>query len=204
METLVSEALMNRIVRSFFNGLVIVVPAVATIYVIYLIFVKIDGLLNFAVPGVGFFLTLALITLVGFLASNLVTRKLFDYLEQLFVRVPLVKLIYSSIRDLIGAFVGEQKTFDRPVIVTLGGGAKAIGFVTQADLEFLGLPGHVAVYVPQSYNFAGNLLVLARDQVAPLEGQGSQLMAFVVSGGLSTERNRESPARAGLAGERAE
>lgn len=177
---------MNRIVRNFFQGLIIVVPAVATIYVVYIIFVKIDGLLNFAVPGVGFLLTLGLITLVGFLASNLVTRKLFDYLEQLFVRLPLVKLIYSSIRDLIGAFVGEQKTFDRPVIVTLAGGeARLIGFVTQADLEFLGLPGYVAVYLPQSYNFAGNLLVLRREQVAPLERQGAELMAFVVSGGLS-------------------
>jgi len=78
-----------------------------------------------------------------------------------------VKLLYTSIKDLIAAFMGEKKRFDQPVIVTLtpGGHAEAIGFVTRSSMEFIGLMDSVAVYFPQSYNFAGNLLVFPKDQV---------------------------------------
>jgi uncharacterized membrane protein len=178
---------MKTIVKSFFQGLIILVPMVVTVYVVYFTFAKIDGLLNIPIPGLGFLITLTLITVVGFLASNLVTKKLFDSVEKVFTRLPLVKLIYSSIRDLINAFVGEKKTFDRPVVVALahGSDAKLIGFVTKDSLDFLGLLDHVAVYVPQSYNFAGNLLVFPRDQVKPVDAQGSAVMAFLVSGGVS-------------------
>jgi uncharacterized membrane protein len=178
---------MTRIVKNFFQGLIILVPMVATIYVLYVTFVKIDGILNISVPGVGFVLTVAFVTFIGFLASNFLAKRLFDYLEGIFTKVPLVKLLYSSIKDLIGAFVGERKTFDKPVVVRLAAGsdAKAIGFVTRESLEFLGLLDHVAVYLPQSYNFAGNLLVFPSDQVRPLNAKGSEVMTFVLSGGIS-------------------
>jgi uncharacterized membrane protein len=148
--------------------------------------------------GAGFLLTLALITLIGFLASNLVTKRLFDYLEKLFSRLPLVKLLYGSIKDLIGAFVGDKKSFDRPVLVeiTPGSGTRVLGFITRDSLEFLGLPGHVAVYFPQSYNFAGNLLIFPAEQVHPLDIDSSEVMAFLVSGGVSGGCSRSSPGRA--------
>lgn len=181
---------MTRIVKNFFQGLIILVPMVATIYVLYLTFVKIDGLLNISVPGVGFLLTVAFVTFIGFLASTFLAKKLFDYLEGIFTKVPLVKLLYSSIRDLTGAFVGERKTFDKPVVIRLAAGsdARAIGFVTRESLEFLGLLDHVAVYLPQSYNFAGNLLVFPSDQVSPLNAKGSEVMTFILSGGISGSR----------------
>jgi uncharacterized membrane protein len=72
---------MTRIIKNFFQGLIILVPMVATIYVLYLTFVKIDGILNISVPGVGFFLTVAFVTFIGFLASNFLAKRLFDYLD---------------------------------------------------------------------------------------------------------------------------
>ena len=158
-----------------------------TLYVLYFTFVKIDGLLNLPIPGVGFLITLALITLIGFLASNFFAQRIFDYLEGIFTKVPLVRLLYASIKDLVGAFVGERKTFDKPVVVTLAAGsdAKAIGFMTRESLEFLGLLDHVAVYLPQSYNFAGNLLVFPSKQVRPIDAEGPEVMAFLLSGGIS-------------------
>jgi len=160
---------------------------VATIYIVYVVFVTIDGLLSIPIPGVGFLATIALITFIGFLASNIFIGKLFHYTEKLFTRLPLVKLLYFSIKDLIGAFVGDQKGFNKPVVVTLSpeSHTKAIGFITRESLEFLGLSDHVAVYFPQSYNFAGNLLVFSKDQVRPLEVDSSRVMAFLVSGGVS-------------------
>ena len=83
--------------------------------------------------------------------------------------------------------MGEKRRFDQPVLVSLtpGGHGEAVGFVTRTDLEFLGLLDHVAVYFPQSYNFAGHLLVFPKDQVRPLEAESSEVMAFIVSGGVS-------------------
>jgi len=178
---------MKVVVKHFLQGLLILVPMVATIYIVYVVFVTIDGLLNIPIPGVGFLATIAFITLIGFLASNIFIRRLLHYMEKLFTKLPLVKLLYFSIKDLIGAFVGDKKSFNKPVVVTLSpeSHTKAIGFITRESLEFLGLSDHVAVYFPQSYNFAGNLLVFSKDQVRPLEVDSSRVMAFLVSGGVS-------------------
>lgn len=178
---------MNELARNFFEGLLILVPVVATIYVAFFVFETIDGWLNIPIPGVGFLVTILLITLTGRFASNVFVQKVLDGTERLLTRAPFVKLVYSSIKDLIAAFMGEKKRFDQPVMVTLtpGGHAEAIGFVTRSSMEFIGLLDHVAVYFPQSYNFAGNLLVFPKDQVRPLEAESSDMMAFIVSGGVS-------------------
>ena len=178
---------MNDLARNFFEGLLILVPVVVTIYVAIFVFDTIDGLLNIPIPGVGFLITIFLITLTGRFASNVFVQKVLDGTERLLTRAPFVKLVYTSIKDLIAAFMGEKKRFDQPVMVTLtpGGHAEAIGFVTRSSMEFIGLLDHVAVYFPQSYNFAGNLLVFPKDQVRPLEAESSEIMAFIVSGGVS-------------------
>lgn len=178
---------MRRISRYFLEGLLILVPFVVTVFVIYTVFQKIDGLFNFPIPGMGFVATLLLIFLVGFVTSNFLTRKLVALADTLFSRVPLVKMIYSSIKDLLNAFVGDKKSFNKPVQVTLSpdSGVRAIGFVTNDSLENLGIEGSVAVYLPQSYNFAGNLIIVPKDQVTPLDADSGDVMAFVVSGGVS-------------------
>jgi len=178
---------MKRIMRYFLQGLLYVIPLAVTLFVLYTIFVTVDSWLNLPVPGVGFLLTLLGILLVGFLASNVLTRGLLSVIDRIFEKMPFVKLIYTAIKDLIGAFVGEKKGFDRPVLVTLtkDGFPKAIGFVTQEDLGAFGLDDYVAVYLPQSYNFAGNLLLFPAAMVERLEVESAEAMAFLVSGGVS-------------------
>ncbi len=102
-------------------------------------------------------------------------------------RLPLVKMIYTSIKDLINAFVGEKKSFNKPVLVRLSpeSNVQVIGFVTRDSLDRFGLAGSVAVYLPQSYNFAGNLIIVPREQVSPLEADSGRVMAFIVSGGVT-------------------
>ena len=100
-----------------------------------------------------------------------------------------MKLLYSSVKDMIDAFVGEQKSFNRPVVVSLSAnGPKILGFLTNEDLTPFGLADHVAVYFPQSYNFAGNLFVFPKEQVTRLETESSQVMTFLVSGGVSGKK----------------
>ena len=181
---------MKKLSKYFFEGLLVLVPLVATIYVIFVIFNKIDHIFNFTTPGVGFVVTLVSITLVGFIASNFLTRNLVKLVDTVFTKLPLIKMIYSSIKDLVGAFVGDKKSFNRPVLVSLGPEAvlRAIGFVTSDSLDSLGIADSVAVYFPQSYNFAGNLLVVAKEQVTPLAADPGDVMSFIVSGGVSTRR----------------
>jgi len=165
----------------------VLVPAVATFYVVYVVFTKIDGLLGLRVPGLGFALTVLLITAVGALTGNVIGKRLVGLQDRVLARLPLVKLLYTSLRDLMAALVGERRTFDRPVVVTLSadGALRAFGFVTRDDLSQFGLDGCVAVYFPQSINFAGQLAVVPRARVQALEVPPSQLLPFIVSGGIS-------------------
>ena len=178
---------MKKLTRYFFEGLLFLVPIVVTIYVLYIVFVKIDGIFGFEMPGVGFVLTIITVTAIGFMTSNFLTKKLLQTAENSLSRLPLVKMIYTSIKDLIGAFVGEHKSFNKPVIVSVapGGSVQVVGFVTRESLETLGLTGKVAVYLPQSYNFAGNLIIVPKELITPLQAESGTVMAFIVSGGIT-------------------
>lgn len=178
---------MKKLISYFLRGSLVLGPLAATLYILYLVFTTIDRVVPVGIPGLGFLITIVLVTLVGFLTSNVLGKTLFDAAEHLFTRLPLVKLVYGSIKDLIGAFVGDRKSFDRPVAVTLipGSELKALGFVTRDGLSGLGFADHVSVYFPQSYNFAGNLLVVPREYVEPIDVPTSELMTFIVSGGVS-------------------
>jgi uncharacterized membrane protein len=176
----------SRLFNYFFKGLVFLAPFALTIYVCVRVFTMIDGLLGIPIPGVGFLVTIALITLFGFLAQGLLTRSVFGVVERLLDRLPFVRLLYSSTKDLLNAFVGEHKRFDKPVTVLYAGGpGRAIGFVTQQSLATMGLRDHVTVYLPQSYNFAGQLLIFPTSAVQALEADSADVMAFIVSGGVT-------------------
>jgi uncharacterized membrane protein len=178
---------LKRLIRYFLHGCLVTAPLGLTVYIVWMVFGAIDSLLPFKVPGVGFVATIALITLVGVLSSNVVGKSLIDITEGLLQRLPLVKLVYTSIKDLVSAFVGDKKRFDVPVAVTPfpGVDAKVLGFVTREGLARLGLPDHIAVYLPQSYNFAGSLMLFPRDRVDVLDLPASEVMTFIVSGGVS-------------------
>lgn len=189
---------MRRLVNYFFRGVIVTAPIVVTAYVCYRIFVGIDSWLGLPVRGAGFVVTVVVITLTGFLASTILARSLVGALDSVMNRLPFVRLLYSSTRDLLNAFVGEQRRFDKPVLVTLypGGGARAFGFVTQESLAHFGLADHVAVYLPQSYNFAGTLLVFPAAQVERVAVDSADVMAFIVSGGVAGAAGSPTPTRA--------
>lgn len=178
---------MRIILKSFLNGLLIVTPIAASVYFIWWLFTTIDGLLNLPIPGLGFLITISGILVIGFLARNIFARKLFTLLEEVFTKLPFVKLLYGSIKDLIGAFVGDKKSFDKPVEVSLGpdDNLKAIGFVTIDTMSHFGLADYSAVYFPQSFNFAGNLLLIHKSRIRYLDVSSADVMTFVVSGGVS-------------------
>lgn len=178
---------MTRLLNYFFRGLIVLAPAVVTVYVFWLIFSAVDRWIGFRVPGVGIVVTIVLITLFGFLTSSVLARWLVKFVDDIFNRLPLVRLVYSSTRDLLDAFVGEKRRFDRPVVVTTSadGVEKAFGFVTQQAMARFGLEDHVTVYLPFSYTFTGVIRIYPTRNVRPLDTDSAELMAFVVSGGVT-------------------
>ncbi len=178
---------MTRLLNYFLKGIVLLAPLVLTIYVCVRLFDAIDGWMGIPIRGVGFLVTVLLITMFGFLASNILSRTIFGLVERVMNRLPFVRLLYSSTRDFLNAFVGEKRRFDKPVLVRLHAGAtgQALGFVTQESLGKLGLAGHVAVYVPQSYGLAGSLLMFPVEFVTPVALDSAEAMAFIVSGGVT-------------------
>jgi len=190
---------MKKLIRFFISGLLFLIPVGITVYVLYVIFNMIAQGMKwgmdklgvemgwFGLAAVGMVVLLAVVTFVGMLTSFFVTRPLVQLVEKFFGRLPLLKMLYNSIKDLIGAFMGDTKKFDKPVSVELvpGGKVRALGFVTRESLGFLGMKDQVAVYIPQSYNFAGSVLLVSTEQIQPLSVDSSALMTFVVSGGVS-------------------
>ena len=180
---------MKQISQYFLQGLLFLIPLFVTVYVIYWIFIRIDGFLRLPVPGLGFIVTIVFITFIGFVASNFLTQRLVHLVDRIFARLPLVKMIYTSIKDLVNAFVGDKKSFNRPVqvIIDRESNLRVLGFTTRDSLESIGIKESVAVYLPQSYNFAGNLVIVARELVIPLTADPGDVMKLIVSGGVSAK-----------------
>ena len=178
---------MNRLVTYFFRGLLFVVPVALTVYILTVSIHWLDNIIDFRIPGLGMLTILASIILVGYLASTLLAGPLFNLLEELLIKLPLVNIIYTSLKDLISAFVGDKKKFDQPVLVTLNPEftIRKPGFITKKDLAVLGLADQVAVYLPHSYNFSGNLYIVPAKYVTPLDISSADIMKFIVSGGVS-------------------
>lgn len=190
---------MSRLLNYFLRGLVVVAPLALTVYVCVAIFTTIDSWLRLPIPGVGFVLMLVLITLVGLVASNLVARGVIGGVDRMLERLPFVRLLYSSAKDMLNAFVGEKRRFDKPVLVSLtaDGAVKVLAFMTSDSLISLGIADHVSVYMPQSYGFAGHIIVVPADRVRRIDADAAQVMAFIISGGVTDVETRELSKRGG-------
>lgn len=177
---------MRTLTRSFAQGLLVLAPVAITVWVVVFIVTTLDGWLGTSIPGLGVVIAAAGITLIGYLTGNVVGNKLVSWLEAGMQRVPIIKLLYVSLRDLFGAFVGSKRKFDKPVAVEINQhGLKVLGFLTSERFDDPQLAGHVSVYLPESYNFAGNLIVVPRERVHRLDAEGAEFMAFIMSGGVT-------------------
>lgn len=176
----------KRIVSYFLRGLLFLTPITVTVYIIYQTILFLDNLIPVPIPGIGILMVLGLITFFGYLASLFFAKPLFEWLERGLIKIPLVNLIYTSIKDLMGAFVGDKKKFSSPVIVQVSENLSRLGFITQEDMSVIGLSELMAVYFPHSYNVSGNVFLVPREKVKTLEGvKSSEVMKFMVSGGVS-------------------
>lgn len=195
---------MNKILKALVNyfvkGLLVVIPIGLTIYFVIWAVKTIDASLNLSnliwvdaqtgkalyIPGLGLLSVILLIMLAGLFVTSFITQPIYNWMERWLKRFPVFSFIYGSIKDFTEAFVGDEKKFDKPVLIEMNDtGVKKVGFLTQKDLKKIGLPGEVAVYVPFSYSFAGQLYIVSAEKITPLKMKASEAMKFAVSGGVS-------------------
>ena len=185
------KSILSRIVGYFLRGVAVLLPVGLTILMILGAINWVDQIIfnvfpQVVIPGLGLVLVLAAITITGILFSGFIGKTVFGWLDELMTRTPLVKIIYSSLKDLIDAFVGEKKKFNEPVLVTIDSiGTQIMGFITRHDLMHMGIQGKVAVYCPYSYALSGRVLIVNETQVTVLDINATEAMKFIVSGGVT-------------------
>ncbi|MEQ8213954.1 MAG: DUF502 domain-containing protein [Smithellaceae bacterium] len=189
---------MKKFVTYFFKGILILVPIVLTIYIVVIVFQLTDSILGryfvalgIKIPGLGLLTTIVLIILVGFLGTQVASGRIFNYIDGLFGKLPLIKIIYNTIKDIMNALLGRKSSFAKVVMIDLPGGndIKILGFITKEDLEIFGLKDHIAVYILQSMQWAGFTLLVPKSQVQELDVKPDEALKFIVSAGISGNRN---------------
>ena len=179
---------MKKIINYFLQGLLYIVPITVTLYVVVWSFQKIDGILPFTFPGIGLIIIISLITIIGFLGSAAITNPINAFFQNLLQKAPLLKTIYSSVKDLMSTFVGNKKGFSEPVLVKIyeNSTIERIGFITNEDVESLNITkGKVLVYMPHSYAISGQLFVVEKKNVSPIDKSSAEIMKLIVSGGVT-------------------
>lgn len=183
---------MNRSIKKvlgyFLRGLLFVSPIFLTVYAIYVIIQFFDNLIPGLYPGLSIILVVMGITIIGYFSYNILMQSLLNLIEGVILKTPGLKIIYSSVKDLLSALVGNKKIFNQPVMILMSkeSGVHKLGFITKDDLTEVGVHNLVAVYCPHSYNFSGNLFLVPRENITPLpEFKSSDAMKFIVSGGVT-------------------
>ena len=186
---------MRTIVNHFLRGLLFVFPIGATLYIVIALVQWTNTIFNnllqkwfhLDIPGLGILIAFVLISFIGLLVSTAFIQPVFRFFERGISKMPLVKIIYTSIKDLTEAFVGDKKRFNVPVLMDFNdSGLQRLGFITRDDLQEMGIKDKIAVYCPHSYNFSGNLFIVPPEQVERVDVPSANYMKFIVSGGVTS------------------
>ena len=190
----------KKLFRYFIQGIIILAPIGITAYVLFWLFNKIDGILEpyIRIPGVGFVIIIVFVVLVGWVSSHFLMGGFINFFDTWMERTPGVKFIYSSTKDFFEAFAGDKRKFNQSVLINVfGNDVWIIGFLTDEEMQKFNLGADkVAVYVPQAYNFAGQLYILPREKVKKIDKiTPGETMKYAVTGGvvdLDAERTEET------------
>ena len=180
------------------TGIITVLPIVLTLYLLYWLAITSEdvmgGVLQWALPqviyfpGLGTIAGLIIVFLVGLLMKAVLVRQLFTFGEGIVYRVPILKSVYSAIRDLFDFFSPKKEHFGRVVIVKVNG-MEMIGFITQENPErlpeSLRNPDSVLVYLPMSYMIGGFTLLIHKDDMKPCHMNMDEAMRFVLTAGIT-------------------
>jgi len=186
--------------RYFFTGLIVLLPVAISVYVLWRLFFALDhilgrfyeSLLGYRIPGLGFVALLAIILAVGAIASNIIGRKLIGAIEGLVARVPVVRWIYRTTKQLFSTLLGERSTSFRKVVLVHFPyrGSYTLAFQTSDDS---GPPSEavgqrlVTLFVPTTPNpTSGYLLLVPEEDTVPLDISVNEGLKMIVTAGALT------------------
>ena len=194
----------RRVTGTFLTGLFVLLPIMVTLAVVMWLIGTAETVLGGFIrvllpgdaylPGMGLVVSLLTIMLVGLLMQAIFFRELVNWVEDLLERIPLIKTVYSAVKDLTGFFSragSGSRRFGQVVLVQMPHlPVRMLGFVTLDDLEGAGLPtvegvDSVAVYLPMSYQIGGYTVLLPRSYLTPLDMGMEEAMRFLITAGLS-------------------
>lgn len=187
---------MKKLVKYFISGLITLIPIFLTVYIVLNVLSFLDSLLGrylseylgLNIPGLGLLITIVIITVVGFMATSFISRRIFSLFDRIVERIPLIKSIYGTIKDTVNSLLGEKRSFSRVALVSLPGtNSRLVGFVSAEDLSAFGADGagRIAVYVPQSFQVAGFTLLVPREDVTIIEMTPDEAWRFILSAGVA-------------------
>jgi uncharacterized membrane protein len=193
-----TRSLMRRLLQYFLQGILVLAPVAITSWVIINLFNWLDQLVPvyinlsgnpvepFYLPGIGFIIVIAGLITVGYVSSFFVVGRMLSFFDHLLEKTPGVKIIYTVVKDFSEAFAGKKRKFQKAVLVSIyQPDVFQVGFITNEDLIHFDLADHIAVYIPNSYAVAGNLFVVKRERIKPLNGiSPTEAMKFAISGGV--------------------
>lgn len=202
------KAFFRKTAGYFLQGLLFITPIGVTVFVI-LWFVNLmddffeplfHGLLPYHIPGFGLLFAFFWLSLLGYLIAHLVSRSAVTWFDGLMKRAPFVKVIYSAVKDLIDVFFGKEDKMGKPVKVRVQRDPEQykFGFVTRDDLRDFKLgDDFISVYFPYSYGVMGNQVAVRKEDVEYLDLPSSEVMRFIVSGGVvqKSEKEPSEPAK---------
>jgi uncharacterized membrane protein len=199
-----NRQVLKKLFQYFLQGLIILAPIIITIYAVTALFNFIDNILPDLlgkvfphwvdsdghpnrIPGIGFIIVILTVMIVGYISSSFIVGRMVDLFDKVLERTPGIKIIYTTLKDFFEAFAGNKRKFDKAVLVSVQDrDVWQVGFITQQELKQFGLEEYVAVYVPKSYAFAGQLYFVKRERVKLLTDIGSaDAMKFAISGGVT-------------------
>lgn len=186
----IGKATYKNILKYFIQGILVLAPVTLTGYLLYWLFDKIDSILRpyVDIPGLGFAIIIVFVILVGWISSNFLMGSVLSLFDHWLERTPGIKYIYSLIKDFFEAFAGDKKKFDKAVLINVfSDDVWIVGFLTDQEMQKFEMGAeHVGVYVPQAYNFAGQLYILPRHKVKKIDHLSSgEAMKYAVTGGVA-------------------
>jgi len=198
---------LKKLLQYFLQGLLILAPVAITAYAIYFVVSSIDnllpiftytdaqGIVHVRNYGIGFVIIIAVIITLGYFSSFFITSRIISFLDKLLEKTPGIKYIYSTTRDFFEAFAGDKKKFTKNVLANVDDNdVWRFGFVTRESMADFDLQDYVTVYIPMAYSVAGNVYVIPRNRVRPIEHlSAADTMKFALSGGV-TDITEDKPA----------
>ncbi|MBK7762849.1 MAG: DUF502 domain-containing protein [Bacteroidetes bacterium] len=188
----------RSLLRFFLQGIIITAPIAITAWAAYSIFDFVDTKIPYVPRGLGFLIVLGSLIIIGWLGSTfLIWKFMIDFFDGVLERTPFLKFIYTSVKEVVESFMGDKRKFSQPVLVKMRNNPEVfqIGFITQKDLQCIGLQNKLAVYMPHSYAISGVVVIVDKENITHLNMNPADAMKMAVSGGVAGYGEEEDQAK---------